>query len=317
VRYAELNIINNGLNRLLTSRQWMLKEDTFIRAMISLSNAAAGTRVLGPEQLKLLESFVEGLLREAPAPAAANAPIAWTRPDDEQLERLLSSSSTLLDVAFFRKGIELAAGVFLIIAKFENATGKGTAFRVGERHILTNHHVVHHGGAAASSIKLVLHYEIKWGEVDKPNDYSGYRTIEAQASIVACEKVAAPAARDWALLELPDDLPADVSTIRLDDASVPQADGRAYIIQHPEGLAKRIGINRNLIRSVDDHVLQYLTDTEAGSSGSPVFDEQWRLIGLHYRWVDAPTESKFKYRNEGMRIEPIRKVLAQSGIVLK
>ena len=33
---------------------------------------------------------------------------------------------------------------------------------------------------------------------------------------------------------------------------------------------------------IDDRVVQYLADTQAGSSGSPVFNADGQLIGLHH-----------------------------------
>jgi len=38
----------------------------------------------------------------------------------------------------------------------------------------------------------------------------------------------------------------------------------------------------NQILDYDDTHLHYRSPTEGGSSGSPVFDNQWRLIGLHH-----------------------------------
>jgi V8-like Glu-specific endopeptidase len=61
---------------------------------------------------------------------------------------------------------------------------------------------------------------------------------------------------------------------------------------------------RNQVSSFDDRVLHYLTDTQQGSSGSPVFDAQGRLIGLHHaggtpqQVIGKPPMAK----NEGIRI---------------
>ncbi len=44
---------------------------------------------------------------------------------------------------------------------------------------------------------------------------------------------------------------------------------QAFIIQHPNGDRKRLGFVRNLITSVDDRVIHYLTDTQQGASGQP------------------------------------------------
>ena len=56
--------------------------------------------------------------------------------------------------------------------------------------------------------------------------------------------------------------------IGLSGGSPVQVDDRVYIIQHPHGGAKKIGMIHNVVRYVDDDVIRYWTDTESGSSGS-------------------------------------------------
>jgi V8-like Glu-specific endopeptidase len=53
------------------------------------------------------------------------------------------------------------------------------------------------------------------------------------------------------------------------------------IIQHPGGRSKRYGIRNNLVSASTATELRYFTDTESGSSGSPVFNDQWQVVALH------------------------------------
>jgi endonuclease G len=56
------------------------------------------------------------------------------------------------------------------------------------------------------------------------------------------------------------------------------------IVQHPGGRAREIAVRNNLLVGVDDaRYLTYLTDTEPGSSGSPVLNDAWELVALHSR----------------------------------
>jgi hypothetical protein len=68
---------------------------------------------------------------------------------------------------------------------------------------------------------------------------------------------------------------------------------RVYIIGHPKGGTLSFSIQDNALIDHEGPVhgtpeienvvrLQYRAPTDAGSSGSPVFDRQWRLIGLHH-----------------------------------
>ena len=38
----------------------------------------------------------------------------------------------------------------------------------------------------------------------------------------------------------------------------------------------------DLLTSVDHHMINYKADTNSGSSGAPVFDKKWSLIGIHF-----------------------------------
>lgn len=91
------------------------------------------------------------------------------------------------------------------------------------------------------------------------------------------------------------------------------------IIQHPNGYYKQLAIRNNLLTYRTDHALLYETDTEVGSSGSPVFNDSWDVIALHH-WgqpylakvdlsdaPDIPTHA-----NEGVRISVIYQALQQA-----
>ncbi len=80
------------------------------------------------------------------------------------------------------------------------------------------------------------------------------------------------------------------------------------IIQHPGGMPKQIALTDNEVMYVDDSVLQYLTDTMPGSSGSPVFNDKWQLVGLHHSggWIPEPSTGSTHFRNEGIRITAVR-----------
>jgi endonuclease G len=56
----------------------------------------------------------------------------------------------------------------------------------------------------------------------------------------------------------------------------------ANIVQHPRGRYKEVVIRENRLVSRPSRVLHYVADTEIGSSGSPVFNNQWRMIALHH-----------------------------------
>src|SRR5205085_3195784 len=78
------------------------------------------------------------------------------------------------------------------------------------------------------------------------------------------------------------------------------------IIQHPLGGPKQICFTDNKVAAVFGNLLQYSTDTEPGSSGSPVFNQQWQIVGLHHKGGGlAGPDGKKYFTNEGILIAQI------------
>ena len=78
-------------------------------------------------------------------------------------------------------------------------------------------------------------------------------------------------------------------------------DNRVAIIQHPGGHLKKISMQNNFIAYADNQVLQYTTSTEPGSSGSPIFDDDFQVVGIHHSGgMLVEPDSQRKYlRNAG------------------
>jgi hypothetical protein len=111
---------------------------------------------------------------------------------------------------------------------------------------------------------------------------------------------------------------AAIPVLGLAGAPVPNDGDRAFIVQHPDGRQRRLGFVRNVITAVTDDRVQYLTDTQPGSSGAPVFDAQCRLIALHHRG-GTPTQKTGKApltKNQGVRISRVHAALAAQGVVV-
>jgi hypothetical protein len=77
-----------------------------------------------------------------------------------------------------------------------------------------------------------------------------------------------------------------------------------FILQHPEGEPLKLALELRAVIGLEGEGrrVRYTTNTMPGSSGSPVFDQNWNLVALHHagdrNWV--PTY------NEGIPISLIR-----------
>ena len=120
----------------------------------------------------------------------------------------------------------------------------------------------------------------------------------------------------------------DVSILRLDgpvyegrikpypaklDLADPGTRPRLYIAGHPGGGKLQISIHDNHLIEFDDRKILYRTPTNPGSSGSPVFDEDWNLVGLHHAGSAETSRldgsGEVVEANEGIRLAAIREGL--------
>jgi endonuclease G len=88
---------------------------------------------------------------------------------------------------------------------------------------------------------------------------------------------------------------------------------RVNIIQHPQGRFQEIAFRDNQVKAVTETVIQYLTDTDYGTSGSPVFDDWFNVVALHNQRVADPNDPFRWHRNQGYRVEAI---LADAGTLI-
>ena len=87
------------------------------------------------------------------------------------------------------------------------------------------------------------------------------------------------------------------------------ASDRIYIIGHPAGRPLSYSLQDNIVLGCRSPRLHYRTPTEPGSSGSPLFDDAWRLVGIHHMGRDdmPRLDGAGTYQaNEGMSIHAIR-----------
>ena len=57
---------------------------------------------------------------------------------------------------------------------------------------------------------------------------------------------------------------------------------RVYIVGHPNGGEMSFSFQDNEVIDISPHRIQYVAPTEAGSSGSPVFDQYLNLVAMHH-----------------------------------
>lgn len=297
--------------------------------ILDLAGRSGVTRGLVQQAFDLLGAqsperpFLAGLLAntdvsiDAEPRNAKNAPNFFAGTDDvTQPEALLYYDDLTVQigrlpglVTTLQRLLALSPAVCRLSVEFNGVRGHGTGFRIGETKLLTNWHVVHDiNGTRATAATAEFGYE---------DDGKGG---VLQSKLVPCDIASIIADRkdDWAVITATGPLDAAWPVLPLPTADAPAIGDATYIIQHPGGARKRIGFVRNRVTGVEDRVVHYLTDTQQGSSGSPVFNAQGQLIALHHaggrpqQVIGIPPVKK----NEGIRIGIVAAALTARNIVL-
>jgi V8-like Glu-specific endopeptidase len=242
----------------------------------------------------------KGELSQVKAPAI-DKDLTWKADlSADTVEKIMGKQSTFLPVSFLEIGLRRARAV----ARVQLGSGElGTGFLMKDNLFVTNNHVISNREQALSAT-LQFNYQQAASGLDlEPTIFhlhpdKGFKTnIEDDWTFV---RVSEDANSEWGAIEIE---PVDVSTT-----------DRVNIIQHPGGGPKQIAIYHNVVAYVDDKRIQYLTDTLPGSSGSPVFDSQWRVVALHHSggWILEPQTKNQVFRNEGININRVVEGLRQT-----
>jgi V8-like Glu-specific endopeptidase len=252
-----------------------------------LRNLAFQGRLRDCPEAVVLEEFAN---RVGNASSGTPTPPAPTSLPEIQHNEAIVGFDDMVDFGFLSRALEVGKAVGrVLVPRYENGRAvmtsdrvpwrmRGTAWLVSPDLVLTNHHVINARRAEeppATTADFLRQGSESFVEFDfdEPTAQMDTRTMK--------EVVCYSTALDYALLRL--DEPTGRSVVRLRSAPFTKAEvGTAVnIIQHPRGEAKRIAFRNNLVSGVEDTVVRYYTDTDYGSSGSPVCDDNWRAVALH------------------------------------
>jgi endonuclease G len=199
------------------------------------------------------------------------------------LERIINGND-LDSINYLLKGTLASHSICRIQLKDagRDLVGYASGFLIGPGVLMTNHHVFGSPADAANSI-ADFDYELDVNGMERPPVRFAfepgklfYTNEKLDFSIVAVAPASLDGARqllEWRWLTL--------------NGEPGKGDPGEYltIIQHPGGQTKQICVRENkLLKYVDDFVW-YMTDTTAGSSGSPAFNRFWQVVCLHHSGV--------------------------------
>lgn len=254
-------------------------------------------------------------------------------PDDarvkhyEEVEAVLDDEAGFLPYLYLKRGADAGRAVCRVVTprifgtrRAERAS-KGTGWMITDELLVTNHHVVNartntEPDATAEDLAAqvqgtVVQFDVDDQEAAIPDALAALtHPDQAPAGVKVAELICWSRRRargqsgglDFAILRLAEkqDATRKPSPLRRDPVALETA---VNIIQHPKAGPKRVALRANQLKVESDDNLRYTTNTDEGSSGSPLFDDEWSIMGLH-RATDA---------EGGVRLNvgtPIHRILA-------
>ena len=221
-------------------------------------------------------------------------------------ERTLNAAAGFADPTTFRRRLAEAE---VRTARIDiNGKAAGTGFLVSASLLLTNWHVVQDGAAAA-----VARFDHGWAGTGRAVRFAeSWLVAKSEHASSAVElSVAGPEQECWDFAVTRLAAPVGAQPIGPDPIAAAadvrghfQIDGGAYgfdsqepifIVGHPKGWPVSFSYaSPSGVRCVPSgYRLRYQTNSEPGSSGSPVFNKDWRVVGLHQASGPATTTEEF------------------------
>jgi endonuclease G, mitochondrial len=242
-------------------------------------------------------------------------PITWEGIDvlSEELELFLPKQFTFeADVGNLRQGLELADAVCKITF-VDRPTESGTGVLIAPGFVLTNYHVLS-SQAEANLHAIAQSARFEFGYVSTRSGGSARTPImmaAGEASVVAFSRIQE---LDYALIQLAPSADFMVKPVAFDATVRLLPRSPLNILQHPEGEEMKVSLSNNGVVKINEEkgLVLYVNPTKGGSSGSPCFDSDWKLVALHHKAM----QTSFGSIREGILFSAIHRHIQESASVV-
>jgi V8-like Glu-specific endopeptidase len=237
-------------------------------------------------------------------------------------ERIIGRNN-LMDLHYFRQGLKIAKTVCRLVRRPDPLGEKiaiGTGFMVGPGLLMTNNHVIRH---IVDAREMFAEFEYEKLDGSEINTQTKLFKLDPATFFITRKSL------DYAVIAVeptavndPEKKLEEYGWNRLTPMKDKIFEGQFLtIVQHPRGLQKMIAFRDNQLISVKDHFLHYTTDTDSGSSGSLVANDEWEIIGLHHSGVPERDENDNILLTKGgfwqsSNDNPFIKWIANEGVLI-
>lgn len=241
------------------------------------------------------------------------------------LERFMGRND-LIGIDYLEGGFRAARPVGRITVRSPGAVLHGTGFLVSPSLLITNNHVL---GSAEEAAAGIIEFDFQAGADGRPMPPVVFQ-LDPQSFFITHRDL------DFTVVAVSGRSRDGRPLTSFGRLPLKETQGKAVIgelvniIQHPNGEPKQLALRDNQIVDVLDDYLHYSADTAHGSSGAPVFNDQWEVVALHHSgvprkdldgnvlavdgtpWRPSMGEHRVDWKaNEGVRISRVLAVIQQ------
>ncbi|MET7619255.1 endonuclease [Streptomyces sp. NPDC005408] len=215
------------------------------------------------------------------------------------LERLMGRND-LIGVGFLEAGFLAARSIGRVTLRSGGGTLHGTGFLVSPTLLMTNNHVLRNADEAGRG---VIEFNFQAGLDGQPLVPVVFK-LEPQTFFVTDR------ALDFSVVAVAQRSQDGRPLSPFGRLPLKEAEGKVIlgemvnIIQHPNGEPKQLALRENKVVDLLEMFVHYATDTAPGSSGSPVFNDQWEVVALHHAGVPRTDENGKPLAVDGSIWEP-------------
>ena len=221
--------------------------------------------------------------------------------DATAYERIIGKSN-IFPINYLERGQQASRAVCRVdvINRYGTLSSHGTGFIIGDGLIITNNHVISDQASATRS-SVVFDYAFDADFNDLPRErfditdevFITSKPLDFTVFSVKHHSRLGKPLKEYGFLKL------------IADSGKGIVDESVSIIQHPDGMPKQIALRDSRVIGVQDDFIYYTTDTNPGSSGSPVLNDQWLPVAVHHMAVPDPAAQGKFVANRGIRISRI------------
>lgn len=232
-------------------------------------------------------------------------------------EAMQGGSLDYQPASFLYEGAIIRRAVAYVESTYGTTSTTGSGFMISPRLFITNQHVIPHAEAAVGA---TIDFDRELDEFGRPRATTTFQLDPTTFALFSDESEL-----DYAVIAVGPRISGDGNLSDFGYCPLSNAPDKhvvgmsANIIQHPLGQRKLISIRNNLLVVRTETTLLYESDTQVGSSGSPVFNDDWEVVALHHwgepflKRVDDEGKPIPMEVNEGIRASALVSSLMARG----